>query len=80
MGTLVIASLLIWGFAFASVVQGKGWYLDTSCDSKREIVKSGIRQAFILAEAALDVVGSSPGNDANANWVFLSKSQVQIRF
>jgi hypothetical protein len=36
----------------------------------KPLVKSGMKQAFGMAEAALEAIGTLPDNNANAQWKF----------
>jgi hypothetical protein len=36
----------------------------------KELLKTGMRQAFEMADAALEAIGTLPDNNANANWKF----------
>lgn len=36
----------------------------------RDVIKSGMRQAFIMAEAAVDAVGRPPSSDGDVKWIF----------
>ena len=36
----------------------------------KDLIKSGMKQAFGMAEAALEAIGSPPNNNANAKWRF----------
>ena len=36
----------------------------------KDLIKSGMRQAFIMAEGGLEAIGSEPDGNSNAKWMF----------
>jgi hypothetical protein len=41
-----------------------------TASAHKELLKSGMRQAFGMADAALEAIGTLPDNNANAKWKF----------
>jgi hypothetical protein len=81
---LHLVSFLVYLLGLPSPVCGDGWYLDATCDGKcsilhliqkptalahREFLTSSMKQAFVMAQAATEAIGS-PLIDGRAGWTF----------